>query len=204
MVHDHAAGFALHALDPADAAEFDRHLSVCPDCDEALEPLMTTAAALAFAGELSQPPPTLRLRIIGLGAPEIPLRRRSERPLLAAVAVAAACAAIVLGLQSSGERQQSAAGLRTYAVRGMDGALLVARSGEAVLVVQDLASPAAGTAYELWIVRDGEAMPAGFLHGRLGVLRRPVPPGATVALSLEPSAGSKRPTGPLLLSVETA
>ena len=202
MLHDQAVGFALHALDPAEAAEFERHLSVCADCAEELGPLTATAAALAFAGELSQPPPNLRLRVLDVGAPVIPLPRRPG--LLAAAAVAAACVAIVLGVQSSGPSPLSAAGLKSYGVQGMNGALLVGRSGEAVLIVQDIPSPAPGTAYELWIVRGSETTPAGFLRGQLGMLTGRVPRGATVALSLEPAAGSNRPTGPLLLTTETA
>ncbi len=112
--------------------------------------------------------------------------------------------AIVLGVQSSGANPLSAAGVKSYGVQGMNGALLVGRSGEAVLIVQDIPSPAPGTAYELWIVRGSKTTPAGFLRGQLGMLTGRVPRGATVALSLEPAAGSNRPTGPLLLTTETA
>jgi anti-sigma-K factor RskA len=142
--------------------------------------------------------------VLDVGAAVTPLHRRRRRPLLAVAAVAATCAAIVLGIQSSGTRPLAIAGLKAYDVRGMDGALLVGRSGEAVLMVHGLPAPAAGTAYELWIVHDGAVTRAGFLRGRVGMVTRPVPPGATVAVSLEPAAGSKRPTGPLLLTAETA
>jgi hypothetical protein len=206
MVHEQSAGFALDALDPGEERAFERHLELCPDCEEALEPLRLAAVALAFAGELPRPRPELRLRVLDVGGVVLPFRRHWTVPLLSAGAVAAACAAVVLGVRGwSGDAgQPSVAGLHAFAVSGADGTLLVARTGEAVLLVRGLPSPAAGTTYELWVVRNGRASAAGFLRGRLGPLTRPVPPGAAVAVSLEPAGGSTRPTGPLLLRAETA
>jgi anti-sigma-K factor RskA len=133
----------------------------------------------------------------------VPFRRRWVPPLAAAAAVAAA-AAIAIGLHERGG-PGGAAGMRTYAADGAGGgALLVGRSGEAVLVVHGLPQAAPGTAYELWVVRDGRAVRAGFMRGELGVLTRPVSAGASVAVSLEPTGGSRRPTGPLLVRAETA
>ena len=213
MVHEQAAGFVLDALDPAEVRDFERHLEQCPDCEDELEPLRLAAVALAFAGELPRPRPELRLRVLDGRGVVIPFRRRWTVPLLSAGAVAAACAAIVVGLHDWTEpAPPSMAGLRAYGLQGQSsglslrggGVLLVAGSRDAVLVTRGLPSPAPGTVYELWIVRSGRALPAGFLHGRLGALTRPVPPGAAVAVSLEPAGGSRRPTGPLLLRAETA
>jgi hypothetical protein len=206
MVHEQAAGYALDALDPREVLEFERHLRSCPDCEDSLEPLRAAATALAFAGELPQPRPELRVRVLDVGGIVIPLRRRWTVPLLSAGAAAAACAALVVALYGWGgeAHSRSVAGLHSYALRGADGSLLVAPTGEAVLVARGLPSPAPGTVYELWVVRRGKALPAGFLRGRIGPLTRPVPPGAAVAVSLEPTGGSKRPTGPLLLRAETA
>jgi anti-sigma-K factor RskA len=204
VLHEQAAGFALDALDPSEASEFERHLRSCRDCEEAIEPLRATAAALAFAGELSSPPAGLRLRVLDVGdAAVIPLRRRWVRPLFAAAAVAAACATIVVAVPG-GSGESSVAGMKAYGVSGADGTLLVSAGGEGVLVVQDLPAPAAGTVYELWVVRGGSALPAGFLRGSLGLLTRPVRSGSGVAVSVEPAGGSRRPTGPLLLRAETA
>jgi len=89
-------------------------------------------------------------------------------------------------------------------VSGADGSLLVAQTGEAVLLVRGLPSPAAGTAYELWGIEGGRPVAAGSLRRRLPPLTRPVPRDAAVAVSIEPTGGSPRPTGPLLLRAETA
>jgi hypothetical protein len=206
MVHEQAAGFALDALDPGDVRDFEQHLEGCPNCEDALEPFRLAAVALAFAGELPRPRPELRLRVLDVGGVAIPLRRRCTLPLLSAGAAAAACAALVVALHGWGgdAARRSVAGLHAYTVRGADGTLLVARTGEAVLVVPELPSPGAGTTYELWVIDGGRPVAAGFLRGRLGTLTRPVPPGAAVAVSIEPTGGSRRPTGPLLLEAETA
>jgi hypothetical protein len=206
MVHEQAAGYALDALDPREVLEFERHLRLCPDCEDSLEPLCAAATALAFAGELPQPRPELRVRVLDVGGIVIPLRRRWTVPLLSAGAAAAACAAVVFALYGWGgeAHSRSVAGLHSYALRGADGTLLVAPTGEAVLVARGLPPPAPGTVYELWVVRRGKALPAGFLRGRIGPLTRPVKPGAAVAVSIEPTGGSRRPTGPLLLMAETA
>ena len=204
-MHEQAAGFALDALDAGETSDFERHLRTCPDCEDELERLCTAAAALAFASNLPLPRPQLRLRVLGVpGGAVIRLRRRWTLPLVSAAAVAAACAAIAVGVHDWTGEPQVVAGLKTYTLDGADGALLVARTGEAVLVVRGVQSPAAGTAYELWVVRNGRPVAAGFLDGRMAALTQPVPRGASVAVSLEPAGGSQRPTGPLLFRAETA
>src|SRR5581483_11966960 len=60
-----------------------------------------------------------------------------------------------------------------------------------------------GKVYEIWLVRDGRAVAAGFAHAGRNEIRH-VPRGSAVAVTLEPRGGSRRPTGPLLLRAETA
>ncbi len=212
--HEAAAGFVLDALDRDEERAFVRHLTACPDCEDELEPLRLAAVALAFAGDLPEPRPELRLRILDVGGVVVPFRRRARGPALSALAVAAACAAVVFGLQARNGGQSGAetralavleaGGTRAFQAEGGDATLLVGRGGEAVLIVRHLAEAAAGTEYELWVIQRGRATPAGSVHDRLAVLDRPVPPGATVAVSLEPRRGSTRPTGPLILQAVTA
>ena len=66
MVHEQAAGFALDALDAEDTAEFERHLAICPDCEEELARLQVAAAALAFAIDLPVPRPELKSNVAKL------------------------------------------------------------------------------------------------------------------------------------------
>jgi len=201
VIHEQAAGFVLDALDPDEAAEFERHLEICPACEDELAGLRVAAAALAFAVDLPVPGHELRARVVDAGAPVIPLRRRLQ-PLVAAAAVLAACAAIAIAVRPWGDGH-SLGGMRRYTVEGARATLLVDRAGGAVLAVRRLPPPPGGKGYEVWVISNGTASPAGWLRGSLTALTRPVPAGAAVAVSIEPRGGSRSPTGPLLLRAET-
>jgi anti-sigma factor RsiW len=188
-IHEQAAAFVLDALDGDEAREFEHHLQLCPDCEEELEPLRVAAVALAFAGELPPPRAELRRRVLAVDSVVLPLRRRWTAPGLSAVALAAGVA-LAVGLSGHGP----SSGL----------SLVVGENRDAVLVTHGLPDAPIGRVYEIWIVRNGHAVPAGFLHGRRAELNRPLPRGAAVAITLEPPGGSPRPTGPLLLETETA
>jgi len=203
VVHEEAAAFALDALDREQTEAFQQHLAACPDCDAAVEELRFAAAALAFAVEPLVPSGSLRPRVLDTGAQVIPLRRRRHARFLAAAMVAAASCAVVVAAVRPWETGDSQAGFRRYDAKGANATLLVSRSGEAVLAARRLPPLARGTVYELWVIADGRARPAGLFRGSLATLTRPVPQGATVAVSVEPAGGSSRPTGPLLLRAET-
>ena len=203
MVHEEAAAFALDALDHDEAEAFERHLAECPDCEGELEELRFAAAALAVAGEPPPPSRSLRLRVRDTSAQVIPLPRRQRPRLLRTAAVAAAACAVLVAALRPWETGESEVGFRRYAAKGADATLLVSRSGEAVLAARRLPPLANGTVYELWVIADGRARPAGLFRESLATLTRPVPRGATVAVSVEPLGGSSRPTGPLLLRAET-
>jgi anti-sigma-K factor RskA len=203
VVHEEAAAFALDALDHDEAEAFERHLAECPDCEGELEELRFAAAALAFAVEPPRPSRSLRLRVLDTGAQVIPLPRRRRPSLLRTAAVAAAACAVLVAALRPWETGESEVGFRRYAAKGADATLLVSRSGEAVLAARRLPPLANGTVYELWVIADGRARPAGLFRDSLATLTRPVPRGATVAVSVEPAGGSSRPTGPLLLRAET-
>ena len=203
MAHEEAAGFALDALDQSEVEAFERHLKSCVDCEHELAELRFAAVALAFAVEPTVPTTSLRLRVLDVGAQVIPLRRRRRPTTLLAVATVAAACAVVAAAVRPWETDDSSGGFRRYAATGASATLLVSRSGEAVLAARRLPPPAAGTVYELWVIAGGRPQPAGLFRGPLATLTRPVPHGATVAVSVEPAGGSPRPTGRLLLRAET-
>jgi anti-sigma-K factor RskA len=203
VVHEEAAAFALDALDREQTEAFQQHLAACPDCDAAVEELRFAAAALAFAVEPLVPSGSLRPRVLDTGAQVIPLRRRRHARFLAAAMVAAASCAVVVAAVRPWETGDSQAGFRRYDAKGANATLLVSRSGEAVLAARRLPPLAAGTVYELWVIAGDRAHPAGLFRGPIATLTSPVPRGATVAVSVEPTGGSSRPTGPLVLRAET-
>src|SRR5262249_38380788 len=130
MVHQQAAAFVLDALDPSEAYAFERHLEQCPDCEDELESLRLAATALAFAGELPEPRPQLRRRVVEVGGVVLPFRRRWSMPLVAAAAVAAACAAIAVGVHDWTESAPTAmAGVHAYGLKDPSSGLALRDGG---------------------------------------------------------------------------
>jgi hypothetical protein len=90
-------------------------------------------------------------------------------------------------------------------VVGSQGALVLAvgSGGRAVLVLRGLEPAPSGSTYEAWVVdpAGGPPDPAGLFSGgeRVVELTRPVPVGATVAVTVEDAVGSDTPTQPLRL-----
>jgi anti-sigma factor RsiW len=219
-LHDLTAAYALDALDPDEAREYEAHLARCERCRDELAALSDAAGALAYATEAPVPPAELRARILQQAQRErpnvVPLRSRWVAPLAAGAAVAA-CAAIALGiwaasLHSKLDRQQRLAAVladpsasRT-SLAGNRGTLVVSRDGRAVLVVSRLGQAPAGKTYEAWVASGGSPQPAGTFEGGRKhsalLLGRPVPQAAKVLVTVEKDGGSDVPTTKPFLSVE--
>jgi anti-sigma-K factor RskA len=205
-LHDLAAAYALNALDPEDRWTYERHLDVCERCQAEVATLRETAAELAYVAEGPAPRPELRDRILrearaSSPAEVVPLRRRWLFPATAVAAVAAACAAVGLGLWANSLRDQAPA-QRVVTVDGAPGNLIVA-GAEATLVVCLDQAPA-GKTYEAWVIEGGEPRPAGLFAGgcRSVPLEEPVSSGNTVAVTLEDEGGVESPQGDILLSAD--
>jgi anti-sigma-K factor RskA len=155
-------------------------------------------------------------------------RRRSEETLVALSALEERRAALAerleaqqreilvlsesLATQAELARILATPGLVTASLAPQEGRAGSARvvvdpaSGEAALVVAELAPLAAGQVYELWALR-GEAPPepAGLFAApanpaSVRVPRLPDPTAVTAfAVSIEPDGGSPQPTGPIVL-----
>ncbi len=217
-IHDLAAAYALDVLDDSERAAFEAHLASCETCSAEIESLKDTASALAYAAAGPAPPPALRERVLEAVRDEpasnvVPLRRGIVLPAVATVAVAAGCAAIVLGIWAgslSDSLDAKRAALRVVAdpaasrvALGRAGEVVVTPNGDAALVSNLSAAPK-GKTYEIWVIQEGAApQPAGlFAKGRSGapiMLARKVPKGAQVGLSLERAGGARKPT--VILSV---
>jgi anti-sigma factor RsiW len=200
-IHEQAAAYALDALDPEDRWTYERHLDTCDRCREEVATLRDIAGELAFTAEGPEPPPELRDRILDAARAEprtatvIPMRRPWVLPATAVAAVAAACAAIGLGLWANSLRDQSA---RVVAMDG-GGSLIVA--GDDATIVACVEDPPAGKTYAAWVIEDGTPRPAGLFAGgcRSVPLERPVSEGATVAVTLEDEPGAEAPQGEILM-----
>ena len=226
------AGHALRALSPEDERELEEHLRRSPEAREQLATLEETAAALAFAVESPAPPASLRERILAeasTDAPEqsnvVPFRRRAVVPILGAAAAVAAGVAIGLGVWgsslSSSLDEERAAGARQdevlalfaeqsserFPVSGANGTLVVADDGQAGLVLSGFEAAPAGKTWEVWVIEGDTPAPAGLFVGGGGEsvvpLTRPVPAGATVAVTLEAAGGVDQPTSDPVLVAPT-
>ena len=221
-VHALTAAYALDALDEAEEREYEEHLRGCESCREELALFTDTAAALAYAAEAPAPPAALRDRILESARAErsvvVPFRpRRTLSYALGGVAAAAAAAALALGLWSNSlsdrvdllEEERAVLAdpdARSTELAGADGRLVVAGSGDAVLVVADLDAAPSGKDYEVWVIEDDRPRPAGVFEGDEGHdvvrLQERVPRGAVVAVTLERNGGVSAPTGDALFSAE--
>lgn len=144
----------------------------------------------------------------------LPRRRRLATPALATAAALAAVVALGLGLyaaslssdldatRSALEHQEAAGRVladpasRTLALASGDGRLVVAGSGEAVLVV-DLPAAPAGRTYQVWTIKGADARPAGLFAGggpSVVPVDGAVTDGAVVAVTVERDGGAEAPT----------
>jgi anti-sigma factor RsiW len=224
-LHDLTAAYALDALDPEEARAYEAHLARCERCRDELASLSEAAGALAYATEAPLPTPELRARILQQARRErpnvVPLRPRWLYPVAAAAAVAA-CAAIGLGiwaatLSSKLDRREAAlareervaailAAPSSRTITFGRGVLVVAKNGEAALVVHHLKAPAEGKTYEAWISAGGPPKPAGTFDGGEVVtvpLEGMVQPGASVLVTEERDGGVDAPTQKPFLSVQS-
>jgi anti-sigma factor RsiW len=224
-LHDLTAAYALDALDPEEAREYEAHLARCERCRDELASLSEAAGALAYAAEAPVPPAELRARILQQAQRErpnvVPLPPRRLAPLGAAAAVAA-CVAVALGVWAASlsnkldrrdaelrAQERVAAILAAPSSRTIAfgrGALVVGRNGEAALVVHNLKDPPSGKTYEAWISAGGAPRPAGTFDGGEIVsvpLDGAVEPGASVLVTVERDGGVDAPTQKPFLSVQS-
>lgn len=222
-IHDLAAAYALDALEPEDRVAFEDHLEGCAACRDEVASFHHVGAALALATAGPEPRPELRDRILAAAAAEprnvvalAPHRRRLAVPVLAVAAAAAAVAAIALGAWAtslSGRLDDTRAALtseqratavlgdpasRRLALAAGDGRLVVGSGGRAVLVLDRLPAAGSGRTYQAWVVAAGAPTPAGLFQSAgdttVVAVSAAVPDGAVVAVTIEPSGGSERPT----------
>jgi Anti-sigma-K factor rskA/Putative zinc-finger len=223
-LHDLTAAYALDALEPEEAREYEAHLARCERCRDELASLSDAAGALAYAAEAPVPPAELRARILQQAQRErpnvVPLRPRLA-PLAAAAAIAA-CVAVGLGVWAASlsnkldrrdaqlrAQERVAAILAAPNSRTISfgrGALVVGRNGAAALVVHNLKDPPSGKTYEAWISAGGAPRPAGTFEGGEIVsvpLDGAVGPGASVLVTVERDGGADAPTQKPFLSVQS-
>jgi anti-sigma-K factor RskA len=229
VIHELTAAYALDALDGDERDRYETHLATCTQCREELQSFWRVSGSLAHAAGGPPPPPALRSRILAEARRDrpnvVPLRRRLALPAAASFAAVAAVAAIGFGLwgaslsselndvrgQLSGNEEALAIvsdpDARQVPLSGADGRVVIASSGRAALVLSNLERAPDGKTYEIWVIEEGTAQPAGLFDGgdtrTVVAVTRPVPDDAVVAVTLENEGGAQAPTGSPLFSTPT-
>ncbi len=212
--HANVAPYALDALDQREEREFEEHLASCERCRQELAGLREAAAGLAYGAAGPAPPPELKSQILERARAErsnvipLPERRRWAAPIAAAAALAAAFA-LGIGVWATTRPAGGNAfadvldkpGARVMTMGGK-GALAVAPDGSAAVALTLPRAPS-GKTYEAWVIRRGNAEPAG-LFSRSAVFKvdQPVKRGAVVAITLERAGGVDKPTSAPLAASE--
>ena len=218
-LHELTAGYALDALDPAERESYEAHLGSCERCREELQGFWRVTGSLARAAGGPPPRPALRERILEQARAErqnvVPLRRRWTVPVLSGAAAVAAIAALALGLWATSvsrdlddaNRELAVLGnpdARTYESDDGEASLVVAPSGDAALVVRTLEPAPEGKDYEIWVFEGDVPRRAGvFEQPGVAMLTRPVAPGQTIAVTLEPDGGVDAPTSDPLFTASS-
>lgn len=229
-IHDLSAAYALDALSDQEAAEFEEHLRSCGECRNELAALQGTVASLAFAVDGPAPPPELRERILVRASENrsnvVPFPSRRAFRAVSAAAAVAACAALGLGIWATslsselGDLRAEVPTEEALAIlanadsshvplTGADGALVVAPTGEAALVLRSLRPLPDGSYYTAWVSKDGESMTyAGAFSAadtsEVVTLTEPVPDGGLVAVTIEDRPDAPEPSAdPVIVSTRT-
>ncbi len=154
-LHTATGAYVLHALSPAERAEFERHLAACVACAQEVAELTATAAQLGLAAAV--PVPALmkdqvlrRIRTVRQEPPLVPARSRlrSFARTLPRLGLAAALAAAATFGGIAVWQHQSAEDARTQARQAQERAdelASVLASPDAQVTAGDLADGARGT-----------------------------------------------------------
>jgi anti-sigma-K factor RskA len=215
------AAYALGALPPDEERELRAHIVTCDECMAEADLLLDASSKIALAVQPEEPPPGLADRVLALvheqqPAPEptVPGWRSRLVPLTAAVALSLVVG--VLGYllidtkdQLATDRQVLAALLRAdqgFELAGEDAvAKLVPTSSGSALVVSGLSKAPDDRDYQLWLFRGDEPVSGGVFEvtdEELALFRTDMSlEGFTgAAVTIEPSGGSRAPTGRLVIT----
>lgn len=233
-IHTLTGAYAADALDHDERRLFERHLDDCDACTREVAELQATAARLGAA--VAVPPPSdLRERVLAeiertrqerprARPPAAARRGRFDRllPAAAALVLLTAGAGVVVDhyrdraadLEQHQERLDgvmAAPDARMVESHGDDGAMaravVSASMGEAVLVVDRMAPAPQEHTYELWVIDDEGATPAGMFdvdeRGRTTRLVAGDFSGArAIGVTIEPMGGSPQPTSEPVMVLE--
>jgi anti-sigma-K factor RskA len=220
-LHTLSGAYALHALSPEEASEFQKHLAACDACQQEVRELEAAAARMG-ASEAIAPPPELKSRVLSAAdrMPQLPpkvsgvdeSRRRS--PWLPRLLAAAAAAVLVVtgGILAAqvgddeGQAQLAQGVVRVFQAddahtatveTSNGGRLSVATSpglNEMAVDTDELPPLDEDHVYQLWAIVDGSTAPVLVLEPEKGAFMEMPSADTEVAITIEPAGGSQQPT----------
>lgn len=209
------AAYMLGALEPGEAAEFERHLDGCERCREEMGWLEPAVRSLPESVERQEPPKQLRQALMAEvyadAPPEprrapAPRRRRLLKPAVGFAVLALLVAGVVgyeVGNGGDGE------GGASTIVRQIDGmtVTMIQEGDGGKLELAGVPQPPEGKVFEAWVERDGEveAVPALIVpdrHGHAETTIADMSGVEAVMVTVEPRGGSEMPTGETVMEMK--
>lgn len=216
-----ATPYALHAMSESEAADVDRLVADAPEevrqaFAEEVRAIRETMAVVSAATAV-EPPQQLRDRVLAEVSGD-PVRELKPRIKRWQTAVLAAAAALVIGLgafavgqavrpaPSMAEQVFAAPDVQTVSGEiptGGTATVVFSREKNAgVLVMNNVAPPAAGTVYQMWLIDDKGPHSAGTMDAKAvapstTAMLGDLGDSETLAFTVEPGSGSSQPTTPI-------
>ncbi len=217
-----AAPYALHAVSDAERADIDRRVAAAPSAvvaafaDE-VRAVRETMAALS-ASTTAEPPAHLRASVLAIAQPDEVAAKRSMRwrtTVLVSVAATIVAGLTALGVQvllrpsatpSLAQQVISATDARKVSSPLGGGTATVTFShnrNAGVLVMDNVAPPAPGTVYQMWLIgangptSAGTMGPAAVTPSTTATLAN-IGSSTALAFTIEPGSGSPQPTSAIL------
>jgi len=225
-VLDLLPSYALGALDSEEAIQVEKHLLGCMICRAESKTFQNIADGLGLFGSAAVPPSDLKHRLMqrvqrAQQLTQTPRRSLVERLLpvwkLASLCLIVALAGFNLSLwqrQNRLEVNTSPGGMRAVALSGSNtsstatGFVIISPDGRnGALVVDGLPPLDEGLQYQVWLIRDGQRTSGAVFstdEDSYSGMRIRAPGSllqySAMAITIEPSGGSAKPTGIEVLS----
>lgn len=201
------AAYMLGALEPGEAADFERHLAGCERCQEELRWFAPAVQTLPESIERQEPPPRLREALMAEvradAQPESrPVKQQSRRWFLkpaVGFAVLALLVAGAVGYEVGKDGADDGRGSTIERQIGGIGVKMVREGDGGTLHLSNLHQLPRGKVLEAWVLREGkvEAVPALFVPDHNGNAETAIADMngvAEVMVTKEPRGGSEQPT----------
>jgi anti-sigma-K factor RskA len=204
------AAYMLGALEPGEAAEFERHLAGCERCHAEMRWFEPAVQTLPESVERQKPPRSLRENLMAEVRADVrpakkPRPRWSWRPAMAFAAmvlVVAAVAGYEIGKGGGGEEGASTVVSRSHGIT-----VKMVREGDGgTLRLTGVHQLPPEKVLEAWVRREGkvEPVPALFVPDREGRASTQIEDMSgvdTVMVTEEPQGGSEEPTAPPVVTM---